>query len=89
MQKHQGSVLFSAGDLIAHLECAHATTLALQDLETPLARAEDDDTLKLIQPEACLSGLSGYRAAECPPKPVSRSPRHRGSVGPSADERRR
>ena len=51
MQKHKGSTLFSAGDLVAHLECEHATVLALQDLETPLARAEGDGAPELVQLE--------------------------------------
>lgn len=49
MQRQHGSTLFSAGDLVAFLECEHATTLALQDLATPLARAQDDDSLRLVQ----------------------------------------
>lgn len=49
MQKRGGEVLFSAGDVVAFLECEHATTLALTDLETPLPRAEDDASLELIQ----------------------------------------
>ena len=49
MQQQHGSTLFSAGDLVAFLECEHATTLALQDLATPLARAQDDESLQLIQ----------------------------------------
>jgi len=44
-----GGPLFSAGDLVAFLECEHATTLALQDQATPLVRAEDDESLQLIQ----------------------------------------
>lgn len=35
MQKHRGRVLFSACDVVDHLECA-------------AARAEDDDTLALV-----------------------------------------
>ena len=49
MQRQHGSTLFSAGDLVAFLECEHATTLALQDLATPPARAQDDESLELIQ----------------------------------------
>jgi predicted RecB family nuclease len=49
MQKQGREVLFSAGDVVAFLECEHATTLALTDLETPLPRAEDDESLQLIQ----------------------------------------
>jgi len=49
LQRRNGSTLFSAGDLVAFLECEHAATLALQDLAAPLARAEDDESLQLIQ----------------------------------------
>ena len=42
MQRQNGKPLFSAGDVVSFLGCAHAATLALQDLETPLPRAEDD-----------------------------------------------
>ena len=49
MQKRGGEVLFSAGDVVAFLECGHATTLALTDLDTPLARAKDDASLELVQ----------------------------------------
>jgi uncharacterized protein len=59
VQRQQGSTLFSAGDLVAFLECEHATTLALQDLATPLARAQDDESLQLIQDKG-LSHEKGY-----------------------------
>ncbi|HXJ52809.1 MAG TPA: TM0106 family RecB-like putative nuclease, partial [Burkholderiales bacterium] len=49
MQNRDGRTLYSAGDLVAFLECEHATTLALQDLAAPLPRAEDDASLQLIQ----------------------------------------
>jgi uncharacterized protein len=49
MQKRGGRTLFSAGDVVAFLECEHATTLALTDLETPLPHAEDDESIELIQ----------------------------------------
>jgi hypothetical protein len=42
LQTQNGKPLFSARDVVSFLECAHAATLALQDLETPLPRAEDD-----------------------------------------------
>ena len=48
MLRQEEGVLFSAGDLVAHLECAHATTLALQDLEAPLAGGKDGRALALI-----------------------------------------
>ena len=59
MQKRSGKTLFSAGDVVAFLECEHATTLALQDLETPLPRAEDDEQLELIQNKG-FAHESGY-----------------------------
>ena len=49
MQQQDGQTLFSAGDLVAFLECEHATTLALQDQAARLPRAEDDESLRLIQ----------------------------------------
>src|SRR5436853_4415314 len=74
MQKRDGGILFSAGDVVAFLECEHATTLALTDLETPLPRAEDDESLELIQQKgfaheaAFLSSLKKkhLRVAELP-----------------------
>ena len=74
MQKREGQLLFSAGDLVAFLECEHAITLALQDLETPLPRAQDDESLELIQgkgfahEKAYLDALKGkgLRVAELP-----------------------
>ncbi len=49
MQRHAGTTLFSASDLVGFLECEHLTTLQLQDLITPLERAKDDDSARLIQ----------------------------------------
>jgi len=49
MQKRGGEVLYSAGDVVAFLECHHATALSLVDLDTPLKRAKDDASLELIQ----------------------------------------
>ncbi len=49
MLKHNNEVLYSASDLVAFLGCAHATTLDLVNLETPLKVAEDNDHAKLIQ----------------------------------------
>jgi predicted RecB family nuclease len=49
MQRRGGEVLYSAGDVVAFLECQHATALSLIDLDTPLKRAEDDASLELIQ----------------------------------------
>jgi hypothetical protein len=44
-----GRTLFSTGDVVAFLECEHATRLALTDLEAPIACAEDDGSVELIQ----------------------------------------
>jgi predicted RecB family nuclease len=49
MQKRGSEILYSAGDVVAFLECEHATTLSLINLDTPLKRAEDDASLELIQ----------------------------------------
>ena len=49
MQKTSGGILYSATDLVNFLECAHLTVLDLQNLETPLPKAEDDEQAKLIQ----------------------------------------
>ncbi len=49
MQKRSGELLYSASDIVNFLECEHITTLDLTNLETPLLRAVDDDSAKLIQ----------------------------------------
>jgi predicted RecB family nuclease len=49
MQIRDGVRLYSAGDLVGYLECRHLTTLSLTDLETPLDRATDDESAKLVQ----------------------------------------
>ncbi len=49
MQNLNGSILYSASDLVGFLECEHLTTLDLINLETPLPKAEDDEQAKLIQ----------------------------------------
>ena len=49
MQKRSGELLYSASDIVNFLECEHITTLDLKNLETPLPKAEDDDSAKLIQ----------------------------------------
>ena len=49
MQTRGGKTLYSAGDVVAFLECEHATTLALVDLVTPLPRAQDDEAAVLVQ----------------------------------------
>src|SRR5688500_5135050 len=49
MQKGSGQLLFSAGDVVAFLECEHATTFTLLDLETLLCPADDNRSLGLIQ----------------------------------------
>jgi uncharacterized protein len=48
MQKHNGSLLHSASDLVAFLGCEHSITLALKHLETPLPRAADDASAQLV-----------------------------------------
>ena len=49
MQIHNKTRLFSASDLVNFLECPHLTALDLQNLETPLLKAEDDEQAKLLQ----------------------------------------
>jgi len=49
MQTRDGTVLYSASDLVNYLECEHLTTLDLIDLVTPLPRTTDSDEAKLIQ----------------------------------------
>jgi predicted RecB family nuclease len=49
MQVRDGVRLYSAGDLVGYLACRHLTTLSLTDLETPLERAAEDESAKLVQ----------------------------------------
>src|SRR6478672_817717 len=49
MRRWNSNLLYSASDLVSHLECEHATTLALQDLDVRLPRAEDDAAAELIK----------------------------------------
>ena len=49
MQMRNGEVLYAASDIVNFLECEHVTTLDLTNLETPLPKAEDDDSAKLVQ----------------------------------------
>jgi predicted RecB family nuclease len=62
MQTYGGKPLFSASDLVGFQECEHYTTLSLMDLEEKLPRAEDDESLALIQDKG-LDHESGYLAA--------------------------
>src|SRR4026207_337728 len=94
MQKRNGTTFFSAGDLLAFLACEHSTTLALQDLEMPLARAKDDESLQLIQDKGFahestyLASLKaqGLRVAEIPgerrPTELARATEHATREGP-------
>lgn len=74
MQVRNGVRLYSAGDLVGHLECRHLTTLSITHLDTPLERAVDDDSAKLVQDmgfaheSAYLDSLraSGLRVYEVP-----------------------
>lgn len=49
MQRHNGPVLYSASDLVSFLGCEHSVTLALQNLDEPLPRAEDDASAQLVK----------------------------------------
>src|SRR5688572_29085971 len=59
MHLRDSKVLVSASDLVGSLECEHFTALSLQDLVTPLKRAEDDESAVLIQ-EKGFSHESAY-----------------------------
>jgi len=43
MQKTQGTIYYSASDVVNFLDCEHLTTLDLINLETPLPKAEEDE----------------------------------------------
>ncbi len=49
MQKKNGTILYSASDIVNFLDCEHLSALDLIDLETPLPRAEDDEEAVLYQ----------------------------------------
>jgi len=49
MQNRGSGRLYAATDLVNFLECEHLTSLDLQNLETPLPRAEVDESTQLIQ----------------------------------------
>ncbi len=48
MQKHHGSILYSATDLANYLECPHLTNLDRIHLDTPLPQAPDDPQAEII-----------------------------------------
>jgi uncharacterized protein len=65
MQKLNGSILYSASDLVAFLGCEHSITLALRNLETPLPQAEDDASARLVMDKGMAherAVLEGFRA---------------------------
>lgn len=49
MQKTDKNILFSAGDVVNFLSCAHHTTLDLVDLETPLPKTAVSEELELVR----------------------------------------
>lgn len=49
MQNRDSGRLYAATDLVNFLECEHITSLDLQDLVSPLPRAEVDESTQLIQ----------------------------------------
>ena len=49
MRKARDKIIFSATDLVNFLVCEHLTALDLENLETPLPQAEDDEQARLIQ----------------------------------------
>lgn len=49
MQRIDGKTVYAATDLVKFLACRHATALDQINLETPLQKAVDDESAKLIQ----------------------------------------
>ncbi len=49
MQKTENSVLYSAGDLVNFMGCAHATKLDLRQLAAPVELPADDEQARLLQ----------------------------------------
>lgn len=49
MKKNKGSILLSASDLNAFIDCRYKTVLSLQDLKERLQRATDSDHAELIK----------------------------------------
>src|SRR5687768_6535389 len=49
MQKRDHTIVYSASDLAAFLECPHVTALDLIDLDTPLGRAAPDELVEFMQ----------------------------------------
>lgn len=49
MQRIHGRTIYAATDLVRFLACQHSTALDFKHLETPLKKAEDDESRKLIQ----------------------------------------
>ncbi len=50
----KNKLLFSAGDIVNFLSCAHHTTLDLIDIETPLPKTVENEELRLIQDKGYL-----------------------------------
>lgn len=49
MHRRDGTIIYSASDLVGFLECPHRTALDIIDLDTPLERAPHDEQIELIQ----------------------------------------
>lgn len=49
MQKIKETIYYSASDIVYFLKCEHLTALDLNNLETPLTQAEDDEQAILFQ----------------------------------------
>ena len=62
MRRHEGTLLFSSGDLTGFVGCRHSTVLDLHNLTEPLPAAEDSDQDKLVQ-EAGIKHERAYLAA--------------------------
>lgn len=62
MRRHNGTLLFSSGDLNGFVGCRHSTVLDLRNLIEPLPAAEDSEQDKLVQ-DAGLKHEHAYLAS--------------------------
>lgn len=62
MRRHNGTLLFSSGDLNGFVGCRHSTNLDLRNLTEPLPAAEDSEQDKLVQ-DAGLKHEHAYLAS--------------------------
>jgi predicted RecB family nuclease len=83
MQILDGQNLFSATDLVNFLECEHTATLGLVNLATPLQRAADDESNKLIQDKGYEHEAAFLAALKAQGRSVKEIPQE-GSVAEAA-----